>query len=80
MGVNTFVRDNNNKFNRKTFGRRSRLFSDEMLAFKTEERKCYKCNMRGHLAHMCKKAKGIKKNNNIKCFNCHKIEHLAKDF
>lgn len=40
---------------------RNRSDQEEEVAFKIEERRCYKCNMRGHLAHACKKVDATKK-------------------
>lgn len=52
---------------------------DEVV-FKTDERRCYKCNMKGHLARSCKtKIVGHGHINNKECFLCHKTGHLARD-
>lgn len=46
-----------------------------MVAFKTNEKKCFKCNDTGHLAKACK-AKG--RNQETKCFKCNGRGHIAK--
>lgn len=45
--------------------------SNPMVAFKTNEQKCYKCKNSGHLARNCKK--------NMKCFKCNQIGHFANE-
>lgn len=36
------------------------------MAFKTEEKRCHKCNKKGHLSYDCKKVNGTRKGNNTK--------------
>lgn len=51
---------------------------DKAAAFKTNEKTCYKCNKRGHLASNCKKNQTIK-NKEVKCFTCNMMGHIAKN-
>ena len=50
-----------------------------------EARKCYNCNIRGHLAKDCRKPKKKEKNQSqdfkkkIKCFNCDQQGHYARE-
>lgn len=57
---------------------RSCLAQGDGVAFKAEERKSYKCNQKGHLAHACKKLDAVNKGNDVKCFNCHKTSHVPR--
>lgn len=68
----------------------SRLLLEEMrnqeqeekgsiVAFKSTERKCNKCNEIGHLARTCRKERKDSSNKGKRCFSCNKAGHFAKD-
>lgn len=46
------------------------------VAFKTQERKCYKCNKVGHMSKDCK-TKGQSKTK--KCYSCNKVGHFSSN-
>lgn len=52
---------------------------EEATAFKVEERKCYRCNNKGHMAHACKMVLSTRKGNKVKSYNCNKVGHMQKD-
>lgn len=50
-----------------------------IVAFKTTERKCNRCNEKGHLARTCRKERRDSINKERHCFSCNKTGHFAKD-
>ncbi|KMQ84281.1 copia protein, partial [Lasius niger] len=51
---------------------------EEQLTFKADEKRCFKCGKKGHVARSCR-TKNENVSKGIKCFICIKSGHMAKD-
>lgn len=56
----------------------SKELEEKAVAFKTTDKKCFKCNKTGHLARSCKKELKTIEKGQIRCFKCNKTGHIAR--